>query len=311
MEKEYREFMDALVEKACLLSEAGGYQIQFQENVEIDSEAEDQIMIEFLDQEGTPQACAMSAKDFYAKQKQQGGTPEEGAKQLIREIGRAKDSGLLDMAKKMRSYEEIKDKLYVRPLNVSDHRIRHAVVRIVGDIALAACILFQEDEDTCASGMIREEFLAHWEMKREQVMDDAMENTMRLAPPRIYLWEKLLFDQSYQGEEFMTLPEEAKEVIRKDCLGNCLSTSKRTNGAVAVFYPGVARQLSRLVGSDLFLVFTSIHEAMIHSVHANDPESLKHILADTMQNTTPEKDILTERIYRYFRETDEIRCVTD
>lgn len=40
----------------------------------------------------------------------------------------------------------------------------------------------------------------------------------------------------------------------KGIAGNCLSTEKRTNGAAAIFLPGVARRLSELLGSDLYLV---------------------------------------------------------
>ena len=43
--------------------------------------------------------------------------------------------------------------------------------------------------------------------------------------------------------------------LRKDAVGNCLSTVKRTNGAVAVFLPGVAERLADFFreGSILFL----------------------------------------------------------
>lgn len=39
----------------------------------------------------------------------------------------------------------------------------------------------------------------------------------------------------YEGENFMNLLFEMS--LKKDAIGNCLSTSVRTNGAVAVFYP--------------------------------------------------------------------------
>ena len=50
-------------------------------------------------------------------------------------------------------------------------------------------------------------------------------------------------------------------------MGNCLSTSRKTNGAVAVFLPGVAERLAYLLDSDFYMVFTSIHEVMIHNDH--------------------------------------------
>lgn len=55
-------------------------------------------------------------------------------------------------------------------------------------------------------------------------------------------------------------------------MGNCLSTSKKTNGAVAVFLPGVAERLAALLESDFYMVFTSIHEVMIHNDRNVEPE---------------------------------------
>ena len=66
-------------------------------------------------------------------------------------------------------------------------------------------------------------------------------------------------------------------ILRKDSGGNCLSTTERTNGAVAVFLPGVAERLGKLLGSGFYMVFTSIHEVMIHRDSAVEVEELiKH-----------------------------------
>lgn len=56
--------------------------------------------------------------------------------------------------------------------------------------------------------------------------------------------------------------------LLKTAIGNCLSTSRKINGAVAVFLPGVAERIYDLLNSDFYIVFTSIHEAMIHNVES-------------------------------------------
>ena len=42
---------------------------------------------------------------------------------------------------------------------------------------------------------------------------------------------------------------------------------------------------------------------MIHNEKTVDPEDLRHVLADTIKETTPEEDVLTFHIYHYDRET--------
>lgn len=115
------------------------------------------------------------------------------------------------------------------------------------------------------------------------------------------VWEKLICNMDYEGENFMNLLFD--EPLKKSAIGNCLSTATRTNGAVAVFLPGVAQRLSDLLDGGFYMVFTSIHEVMIHSEKTADPKDLKRVLADTVRDTTPDEDFLTYYVYHYNRET--------
>lgn len=68
--------------------------------------------------------------------------------------------------------------------------------------------------------------------------------------------------------------------------------------------PGVAQRLAHLLNGDFYVVFTSIHEAMIHSVDSlYPPEDLERILKETIMEATPEEDFLTDKIYKYSRKT--------
>lgn len=88
--------------------------------------------------------------------------------------------------------------------------------------------------------------LQKWEQDEQSVFNEALLNTYFISPPRIYCWEKLLYNLDYEGENFMNLLFDMS--LKKDAIGNCLSTSVRTNGAVAVFLPGVAQRLGETYG---------------------------------------------------------------
>lgn len=70
-----------------------------------------------------------------------------------------------------------------------------------------------------------------------------------------------------------------------------------------MFLPGVAQRLSDLLDGGFYMVFTSIHEVMIHSEKTADPKDLKRVLADTVRDTTPDEDFLTYYVYHYNHET--------
>ena len=69
--------------------------------------------------------------------------------------------------------------------------------------------------------------------------------------------------------------------------------------------------MADLLDSDFYMVFTSIHEVMVHNAEKVDPEDLKRVLADTIKEATPEADYLTSRIYKYDRKTRRFTCVLD
>ena len=158
-----------------------------------------------------------------------------------------------------------------------------------------------EYQGCVTSTKIRQGMLEQWKKDSDEVIKEALLNTYFISPPRIYCWEKLLYNLDYEGENFMNLLFDMS--LKKDAIGNCLSTSVRTNGAVAVFLPGVAQRLGKLIGGSFYMVFTSIHEVMIHSEDSADPRKLKEVLAETVEETTPEEDFLTYYVYHYNAET--------
>ena len=91
----------------------------------------------------------------------------------------------------------------------------------------------------------------------------------------------------------------------KGIAGYCLSTEKRTNGAAAIFLPGVARRLAELMEADLYLVFSSDLEVMVHSADMVNTEDMKDVLMDTIKKAPPQEVYLTSSIYRYSRRTGE------
>ena len=160
----------------------------------------------------------------------------------------------------------------------------------------------------CTSTKIRLGMLEQWGRDSDEVFKEALLNTYFMSPPRIYRWEQMIFNPEYEGESFMNLGDRCE--LKRDAMGNCLSTTKKTNGAVAVFLPGVAEQLAYMLDSDFYMVFTSVHEVMIHNDKFVEPEDLQYVLEDTIKEATPKEDYLTSRIYQYNRETHKFICVT-
>ena len=206
-----------------------------------------------------------------------------------------------------KQYEKMKKDLFIRLLNKKRHEkeLKNAVYKEVGDI-VGVLYLRLGRQDGCISSMkIRKDILAEWKLTEEEVWKNAVENTLLMTPPRIFRWEELLVNPFYSGEVFM---DDGKFSFgdRENFAGLCLSTALRTNGAVAVFLPGVTQRLADLLNDSFYIVFTSIHEAMIHAAENVYPEALIKVMHDSIKEATSEQDFLTDKLYFYNRNEEKI-----
>lgn len=305
MEKEYEVFAEEL--RRALIS-ATGYEenrIYFKKKEDYPQTDSDRIFVVYEISEETSEICGLYVSELY-KEYLNGVSMESILNRTLMDINRLNCSGILEKARDLDDYEKVKSDLFIRLLNFEKNRddLKDAVYRMVGDIALVLYMRMGKIEGILSSIKIREEMIDRWNMDSDEVFESALLNTYFMSQPRIFRWERLVFEPDYSGDNFMNLLSDYP--LRKGSAGNCLSTTERTNGAIAAFLPGVAERLGALIGGGFYMVFTSIHEVMIHDDRDVDVESLRRVLKDTVQEATPEEDFLSFYIYHYDRDTGRI-----
>lgn len=272
------------------------------------AEMGDRLLVKIMEHEDAWETCGLYTEDLFEAY-QKGYTLKEILGEILGDIQRFRKAGVYDKTKKLQNYDAAKTQLFVRLVNRDRYAVdlNDAIRKDVGDIALVVYVRISAEENCVTSTKVREAMLNYWrkdhpELNTNDIFDEAIANTYRMTPPRIYKWEEMIFNREYTGDSFMESCDE--DVISKDAMGNCLSTTIKTNG-------GVAEHLAELLNSDFYMAFTSIHEVMIHNAKKVDPEDLKSVLTDTIRETVPEEDYLTSRIYKYNRRTHKFECVTD
>ena len=304
MEKEYEAFAEELRQD---LLRATGYEesrIYFKKKEDYPQTSGDRIFVECGIGEKSREVCGLYVRELYENYLD-GETMPEIVRRTMAELDRMKRSGILEKAHDLDDYEKIKGDLFIRLLNFdrNQQELRNAIYRRIGDIALVLYMRMGNFDGIMSSFKIHYDMVERWNMDSEEVFGKALLNTYFMTPPRIFRWERMVFEPDYNGENFMNLLSDF--ILRKDSGGNCLSTTERTNGAVAVFLPGVAERLGKLLGSGFYMAFTSIHEVMIHRDSAVEVEELRKVLKETVEEATPEEDFLSYYIYHYNRENGE------
>lgn len=303
MSKEYDVFVEGLRQELMERLGLSEKQVYFEERDEDGMTPNgDRLFVECSASSAGKEVCGIHTEELF-EDYEDGVSLEKIAETVENEIRKLKETGFFEKTKNLNNYEKVKKDLFIRLLNVKQHKreLSRAVYRRVGDIALVLYMQLGKMNGRISSVKIRRDSLEEWKLDENTVFEAALLNTYFISPPRIYYWEKLVYNPDYDGESFMDLSHEF--FLKRDSIGNCLSTARRTNGAVAIFLPGVAKRLAELLDADFYMVFTSIHEVMIHNANLTYPEDLENILRDTLREATPEEDFLTDKVYRYCKDT--------
>lgn len=119
----------------------------------------------------------------------------------------------------------------------------NAVYRKIGDLALVLHLLACEK---CGSSLLIRpsgDTVLPWRLSKQQLLTEAMMNSCRKMPPRLFLSEDCRRVFPYQ--EGILLPDEDGQQTlihpgnrREGHRGYLVTTTGRVNGAVAFFYPG-------------------------------------------------------------------------
>lgn len=189
-------------------------------------------------------------------------------------------------------YPEIRNQLIIRPLNYTLHiRDLHGAVYIrVGDFALVLYQVLGNSDGLLTTSKIKQEDLESWglEAQKDKVMYDALVNTARLYPASVY-------DKRRQKEiDFMKEEIARIEDITINGSMTMITTFNTTNGAVALFYPGVVEKLLKLYGKPFLVVFMNVNDVMLFEL--NDPAAW--FFVQTAGESSPMGEMLSSKCYR-------------
>lgn len=282
------------------------------ENIKFVKGDEDRLNIIFAEHDDAYEVCSIHLSELSAEYLNDANSFGAIVKHICDDIVNAKNSNMHHKIGELTDYETAKSRLFVRLINYDRNAdiLQNVVYKTLDDIAFVVYAILDEREGKLISTKILKSMVKKWGKNEDDIFNEAIENTYRISPPRFYILEKMLLNNNYSGESFMNSNDTFQ--LNDRFVGNLLSTTRQINGAIAVFLPGVAEKIYEMLKSDFYMVFTSIHEVMIHSTKSRvDPSDLKNILKSTIAETTREPDYLTEKIYKYNRKAHKFECVLD
>lgn len=159
--------------------------------------------------------------------------------------------------------------------------------------AVYYCILSQED-GFHSGAFITWECCGHFGIGKEELDAAARRNT--------------------EAAGFFSLRLSSVLGIQEDCFPEFmyfLTNREKLYGASVILYPDYFRKLAEKMGTDLYVLPSSIHEVIAVTVSGMDPSSLQDIVKEVngMVGVIREDEVLSNNVYRYSRDGS-LTCVT-
>lgn len=220
---------------------------------------------------------------------------------------RNKATGYIDALDMLDEYENIKNKLIIRPIHCGKefddkNKKNPCLYSKKGDIALVLYMIMSDGDGILDTIRVPMDYVKSWMaqlgLKEIDIFKNAMQNTVEKQSPVLYT---NIFDMSSEkGMNILNDPEAGFS----EGTSPLVTTNRKTNGAIAMFYPGVKEKIAKMMNDSFYVAFTSIHEAIVHKKGTIEPVDIKRNVTETNRIFGP-NDTLTNEVFYFNKETNE------
>lgn len=140
-------------------------------------------------------------------------------------------------------------------------------------------------------------------MKEEELLRCAARNTFRIFPPSIVrmceFMKEGLIDSGVSQEEADML----SEIMPEDDILYVITNTKKLDGACSILYENNIHELATKLGTDLYILPSSIHECIALSVDAVELSDVVGLVETSNRTQVSLDERLSDRVYYYNKDS--------
>lgn len=255
--------------------------------------------------EGEMIAPTINLNQLYATYNAQPGVTMEAVCRKIADV--VIDAPIQVDLKSFLNYEDVKDKLFIRVSSAEANKevLENAPYQLREDLAITYHVAVGKDQEGLSSMFIKNDLLEQYGITAEQLHEDAMKSSPHVMAPEISSMGALL-DEMYQKNILMLTPDE-REMLQETLQESSemptffiVTNTDRIDGAGVIFYPEFMENMGELLGNDLFILPSSIHEMLILPDDGRvDAEMLRDMVKEINATQVAQEERLTDDVYHY------------
>lgn len=209
---------------------------------------------------------------------------------------------------------QMKDRVVMMLVNTEQNKEMLADLphREFQDLSVIYRYVVSQSEQGVASFKVTNAIMEQLDMTLEELFQYAAENTKRMFPPKIGRIEDVMFGM-LGGDG---IPDEVAELFQTDRNPKesmwIISNSSGINGAVSMLYDENLNRLAEKMGTDLYIIPSSVHEVLAVSVEMGNgnPEELAEMVQQINMSAVELEDRLSNNVYRYDKDLRQLKLAT-
>ncbi len=211
-------------------------------------------------------------------------------------------------------FNAVKDRIVVRLVNYEKNQVQleECPHKRYLDFAITFRYLVNKDTAGLASSLIQNKEFEQWNINIDDLYHIALFNTMREFPWQMESLTSVVFDclaeylPEKHAEEIKERMEELDRMEAKIPM-YVLTNDVGLNGATCLLYDNVIRNFSVVHECNLYILPSSVHEViLVLETEDTNTDVLQEIVVDANCSAVGLIDLLSDNIYYYDREIDEI-----
>lgn len=229
-----------------------------------------------------------------------------GARQM------AKLMGIRSVVPKL-DFADAKDNIVFQLVNTEQNRDMLAELphREFQDLSVIYRWIVGKDEQGIQSAIVNNGLAENFHLNEEQLFKLAAENTKRIMSPDIISMD-VIFRQMMVGEG---MPEDFAEGIIGTPLPETdmwvISNKRRQYGAASILYEDKLHELAEQLGSDLYILPSSIHEVIAIPASEKKPDELAQMVEEVNMTEVVLEERLSNQVYYYDKELRKVTLASD
>lgn len=203
-------------------------------------------------------------------------------------------------AEEFQNFDAIKDKIAMVVVNAERNAELLAQVphQKWEDLAFIHKVILGSNDEQTVSVIIRNEHMKYWGVDADQIHALAVKNAKYVLPAVVISMDTIIKDMLTQkGMGQLTDVMVSSLPVNQQMY--VVTNITKMNGAAAMFYEGVLSNLAEHVGSDLYILPSSVHECIAISTNMCDPDALVEMVKEVNGTEVAIEEQLSDHVYKF------------